>query len=88
MDHAPVVDEFDHVSAFLSLPAILQTAALSAVFAAADVPLDQVEPLRDLFGVLAEIEDGPIPEGSRQFLATAGHLFTSLYLARSNGWEK
>lgn len=81
-NEAPVEDEADQVSAFMSLPEVLQRAALMVIFAARDLPKDETTGLQGVFRELAGVLNLPDAD---DFLRMCGHVLTAMEIARFNG---
>jgi len=79
-DEAPVVDEADFVSAFMSLSGGLQSAALMTLFAARDLPGDLVQPTKVWLDQLEELPE--VPAEVSHLLAMTRNLVDSWYIAR------
>lgn len=83
--HGPVIDGVDNVTAFMSLPEVLQSAALMVLLAADEVPDDELPQIEAALKALTEAV--ALPRKSAHYLSMQAHVFTALYLARHNGWS-
>ena len=82
-DEAPVVDQADYVSAFMSLPKVLQSAALMVVFAGRDLPQDDTVALPAVLKKVAELD--MLSEPAAHYLSMCGNVLTATQIARQNG---
>jgi hypothetical protein len=97
----PIVDGADLVSAFMSLPEVLQRAALMVVLAGAEVEdggLVVSEVLRSCYPLVSHFvttrhdqpesaEAAALLRHSVHFMDMSAHVLTALSLARTMGWK-
>lgn len=86
ISEAPIEDAADQISAFMSLPEVLQKAALMVVLAARDLPENDTIALPAVLKKVAELD--MLSEPSAHFLSMCGHVLTALRLARFNGYPQ
>jgi hypothetical protein len=87
MEEPPVnaADPADLVSAFMSLPEVLQSAALMVIFAARDLPKDDTIALPAVLKKVAELD--MLSEPASHYLGMCGNVCNTIQIARFNGWS-
>lgn len=87
MDEPPVNadDPADLVSAFMSLPETLQSAALMVIFAARDLPKDDTIALPAVLKKVAQLD--MLSEPASHYLSICGNVCNAVQIARFSGWE-